>query len=74
MENHRISDKLNKRKISDLKKPKDQVSWIYPEDEIKVGLEKKDKYLDVKIKSESKSESNFTWPKVTGDSYYLLIN
>ncbi|WP_243444995.1 hypothetical protein [Romboutsia maritimum] len=43
-----------------MKKSKNQVTWIYPEDKIKVGIEKKDKYLDVKIKSESKGESNFT--------------
>ncbi|MBU3108289.1 glycoside hydrolase [Clostridium gasigenes] len=65
---------LEKREVSNLKKSKEEVTWTYPNDNIDVKVQKKDNYLDVKIRSNTKEESEFSWPRVNAESYMLPIN
>ncbi|MGL6185100.1 MAG: glycoside hydrolase [Clostridium chrysemydis] len=67
------SNPLEKTEVENYKKDGDKISWSYPKKNIDVALEKKDNYLDVKIKSNTKKENSFTFPKVSGDSYMLPI-
>ncbi|MBM7647062.1 hypothetical protein JOD45_003307 [Scopulibacillus daqui] len=65
------SNPLPKMKVSDLKKTNDQISWRYPDKNIEVMIKKKEHYLDVDIKSTGAKQ--FTWPKVSAESYMLPL-
>lgn len=69
----KVSDELPKMEVSNLKKSDTQVSWSYPKENIDVQLKKEKDYLDVKITSTSNKDRNFTWPKVSGESYVLPL-
>ena len=70
----RASEPLEKMKVSNLKDSGDNISWTYLEQEIDVEIEKKDKYVDVTIKSSKDEDNMFAWPKVKGDGYMLPLN
>ncbi len=69
-----VSNKIQEREVSNLKKSEKEVSWRYPKENIDISIKKEKDYLDVDIKSNGKEESSFTWPNVSGESYYLPIN
>ncbi|HDR7415316.1 TPA: hypothetical protein QCX14_005527, partial [Bacillus toyonensis] len=65
---------LPKKKITNLIKKHDCISWNYPDDQIDVKIEKKESYLSIKLKStKSEGANEFTWPKVSADSYTLPL-
>ena len=68
------SEPLEKKKVSNLKDNGDNVSWNYLEQGIGVDIEKKDKYVDVTIKSSKDDENMFKFPKVKGEGYILPLN
>ncbi|UZM97748.1 hypothetical protein OL548_22250 [Lysinibacillus sp. MHQ-1] len=70
----KLSEPLEKMKVSNLKDSGDNISWTYSEQGIKVDIEKKDKYVDVTIKSSKDEDNMFAWPKVKGDGYMLPLN
>ncbi|MFJ5624818.1 glycoside hydrolase [Peribacillus loiseleuriae] len=70
----RVSEPLADMKVSNLKEDKNNISWTYLEKEIDVDIEKKDKYVDVTIKSSKNEENLFSWPSVKGDGYMLPLN
>ncbi|KKZ95956.1 MULTISPECIES: glycoside hydrolase [Bacillus] len=66
---------LPKKKITNLIKKDDCISWNYPDDQIDVKIEKKESYLSIKLKStKSEGANEFTWPKVSADSYTLPLS
>ncbi|WAG68518.1 MULTISPECIES: glycoside hydrolase [unclassified Clostridium] len=70
-----VSEPLEKTEVSNLKDNGDKISWSYKKKNIDVEIQKKDKYLDVSIKSSNKDgENKFSWPKVTGEGYMLPLN
>ncbi|MGL6105477.1 glycoside hydrolase [Romboutsia sp.] len=69
-----VSQPIEKKEVSNLKKSEDKISWTYPKENVDVNIQKQDNYLDIDIKSNNKEESSFTWPKVSGESYILPIN
>lgn len=70
-----VSDPLEKMEVSNLKDNGDKISWSYKKKNIDVQIQKKDKYLDVSIKSSIKDgENQFSWPKVTGEGYIIPLN
>ncbi|GCD10138.1 glycoside hydrolase [Clostridium tagluense] len=70
-----VSEPLEKMEVSNLKNNGDKISWSYKKKNIDVQIQKKDKYLDVSIKSSIKEgENKFSWPKVTGEAYMLPLN
>lgn len=66
-----LSRPLEDRKISQYEATEGRVSWTYPEEEIEVVVEKVDNYLEVKIKTNKKEDTSFSWPVVSGESYAL---
>ncbi|MDR1774053.1 MAG: glycoside hydrolase [Clostridioides sp.] len=69
-----VSNPTDTKKVSNLKKTSDEVSWIYPNENINVDIKKNDKYLDVKIKSTIEEENNFEFPSISGKSYTIPMN
>lgn len=70
----KVSEPLGKMKVSNLKESKKNISWTYVEQEIKVEIEKEEKFVDVTIKSSKDDDNMFAWPKVKGDGYMLPLN
>ncbi|MGE7022222.1 glycoside hydrolase [Solibacillus cecembensis] len=70
----KVSEPLEKMKVSNLKDNGDNISWTYLEQEIDVDIVKKENYVDVSIKSSRDEENMFAWPKVKGDGYMLPLN
>ncbi len=70
----KVSEPLEKMKVSNLKDNGDNISWTYLEQEIDVDIVKKDNYVDVSIKSSKDEDNMFAWPKVKGDGYMLPLN
>ncbi|MGE8081590.1 glycoside hydrolase [Peribacillus loiseleuriae] len=70
----RVSEPLADMKVSNLKEDKNNISWTYLKKGIDVDIEKKDKYVDVTIKSSKNEENLFSWPSVKGDGYMLPLN
>ncbi len=68
-----ISKSLSERKVSNFKKESDKISWTYEEEGIDVLIENKGDHIDVSIKSTKDDKNEFTWPKISGDEYILLI-
>ncbi|OUB36695.1 hypothetical protein BK708_02405 [Bacillus thuringiensis serovar yunnanensis] len=65
---------LPKKKITNLIKKDNCISWSYPDDQIDVKIEKKESYLNIKLKStKSEGANEFTWPKVSAESYTLPL-
>lgn len=65
------SQPLPKMKVSNLKKNKDHTSWEYPDQKVKVNLEKKKDHLNIEV--ESTGAESFTWPKVQAENYTLPL-
>ncbi|QFF99969.1 hypothetical protein PB01_14690 [Psychrobacillus glaciei] len=70
----RASEPMEKMKVTNLQDSGNTMSWTYPEKGIDIELEKKEKYIDINIKSNKDEENLFSWPKVTGDGYMLPLN
>lgn len=70
----KASEPLVKMKVSNLIDDKDNISWTYAEQGLDIDIEKKDKYVDVTIKSSKDEENSFSWPKVKGNGYLLPLN
>ncbi|MGE7918525.1 glycoside hydrolase [Viridibacillus sp. NPDC093762] len=70
----KASEPLKKMKVSNLIDDKDNISWTYAEQGLEIDIEKKDKYVDVTIKSSKDEENSFSWPKVKGNGYLLPLN
>ncbi|MGE7624202.1 glycoside hydrolase [Viridibacillus sp. NPDC096237] len=70
----KASEPLEKMKVSNLKDSEDNISWTYAEQDLDIDIEKKDKYVDVTIKSSKDDENTFAWPKVKGNGYLLPLN
>ena len=68
------SDGLLKRKVSNLKRSNNSVSWKYPNENVNVEIKKENTYLNVKIKSNAKNNSEFQWPNVSAESYVIPLS
>lgn len=68
-----ISNPLIERKVSNFKKEGNRISWTYEEEGIDILIEDNGDHIDVSIKSTKDDESEFTWPKISGDEYILPI-
>ncbi|MEI4802236.1 glycoside hydrolase [Bacillus sp. NPDC077411] len=65
---------LPKKKVENLIRSNNCISWSYPDDQVDVKIEKKESYLSIKLKStKSEGANEFTWPKVSADSYTLPL-
>ncbi|MFZ7936179.1 glycoside hydrolase [Bacillus thuringiensis] len=65
---------LPKKKVTNLIKKDNCISWSYPDDQIHVKIEQKESYLNIKLKStKSEGANEFTWPKVSAESYTLPL-
>lgn len=62
---------LPKMKVSNVKKEKDRTSWEYPDQKVKIKLEKKKDHLNIEV--ESTGAESFTWPKVEAENYTLPL-
>ncbi|MEG1482267.1 glycoside hydrolase [Clostridium sp.] len=69
-----VSEPLGKKKASNVKDNGDEISWSYDKENIDVDVKKEEKFLDVKIKSNTDKENDFDWPKVKGESYMMPFN
>ncbi|KEK24160.1 glycoside hydrolase [Bacillus gaemokensis] len=65
------SQPLPKMKVSKLKKDDTHTSWEYPDQKVKVNLEKKKDHLNIEV--ESTGAESFTWPKVQAENYTLPL-
>jgi len=70
----KASEPLEKMKVSNLKDDGDNISWTYAEQNLDIDIEKKDKYVDITVKSNKDEENMFSWPKVKGNGYLLPFN
>ncbi|MCR8656133.1 glycoside hydrolase [Paenibacillus endoradicis] len=70
----KVSEPLERMKVSNLEDSGDNISWSYLEQGIDVDIEKKENYVDVAIKSSKVEDNTFIWPKVNGDGYMLPFN
>ncbi|MEI4622887.1 glycoside hydrolase [Bacillus pfraonensis] len=66
-----VSQPLPKMKVSKLKKDGTHTSWEYPDQKMKVNLEKKKDHVNIEIKSTG--AESFTWPKVQAENYTLPL-
>lgn len=65
---------LPKKKVENLIRSNNCISWSYPDDQVDVKIEKKESYLSIKLKStKSEGANEFTWPKVSADCYTLPL-
>ncbi|MBS6645553.1 MAG: molecular chaperone GroEL [Clostridiaceae bacterium] len=48
-----------------------ETRWKYPDEHISVSIKPEEDYLRVTITSETQEDNQFTWPYVSGSSYYL---
>lgn len=62
---------MKRRNFTELKKEANRVEWKYPAEQVKVTVEKKERYLDIRI--QSTGAERFTWPTVQADSYMLPL-
>lgn len=68
-----ITKPQEKRTVTELAKNEEEVSWLYPEEQIKVNVKKENNHLAVAITSLSDQDTSFTWPKVDAKNYILPI-
>lgn len=73
-EKQQVSKPLPEKEVSEFKDEGDAVTWQYPKENMEISIQKESDYLDVSIKSKTLQTSEFTWPSVEADSYYLPIN
>lgn len=66
-----VSDPIPKRKVTNLHRDEQRVSWTYPDDQMEIALEQQGDYVQVQLKSTG--AESFTWPKVSGTSYMLPL-
>ncbi|MBE9915901.1 glycoside hydrolase [Paenibacillus donghaensis] len=67
-----VSVPLKPRAVRDVKKTVDRIEWTYPNDKVKVIVQKKNnKYLDIRIQSIGAEQ--FAWPTVQADNYMLPL-
>lgn len=62
---------IKPRNVRDMKQMIDRTEWTYPDDKVKVILQKKEGYLDIRIQSIGAEQ--FAWPTVQADSYMLPL-
>ncbi|WP_374018466.1 glycoside hydrolase [Paenibacillus thiaminolyticus] len=62
---------LKPRQVSGWKQEGSRAEWTYPEDQVKISVEKKDRYLDIRI--QSLGADRFAWPAVHADTYLLPL-
>lgn len=63
---------LKPRAVRDVKKTMDRIEWTYPDDKVKVIVQKKNKkYLDIRIQSVGAKQ--FAWPTVQADNYMVPL-
>ncbi|MGM0219917.1 glycoside hydrolase [Enterococcus sp. AZ126] len=61
------------KEVTDLKKSTDEISWTYPNEQLKVNLKKENNHLAVSITSLSDEDTTFNWPKLDAKNYVLPI-
>lgn len=59
------------RRVQDYVRDASGTGWIYPDEQMEVRIEPADGYLSVSIRSTSAEDTAFSWPTVSGGSYYL---
>lgn len=62
---------IKQRIVRDVKQTADRTEWTYPDDKVKVVVQKKQGYLDICI--QSLGADQFAWPTVQADSYMLPL-
>lgn len=68
-----VSKPQKAKKVMDLKKSKEEISWTYPNEQIKVKIKKEKNHLAVALTSMSDEDISFTWPKLDAKNYVLPI-
>ncbi|OTN89762.1 hypothetical protein A5819_002260 [Enterococcus sp. 7E2_DIV0204] len=68
-----VSKPQEAKEVTDLKKSKDEISWTYPTEQIKVKLKKEKNHLAVSLTSLSDEDNSFSWPKLDAKNYVLPI-
>ncbi|MEI5989301.1 hypothetical protein A5881_000789 [Enterococcus termitis] len=68
-----VSKPQEVKEVTDLKKTKDEISWIYPNEQLHVKLKKENNHLAVALTSLSNEDTTFTWPKLDAKNYVLPI-
>ncbi|WP_239644691.1 glycoside hydrolase [Enterococcus crotali] len=68
-----VSKPQEVKEVTDLKKTQDEISWIYPNEKLKVKLKKENNHLAVALTSLSNEDTTFTWPKLDAKNYVLPI-
>lgn len=61
------------KEVTDLKKSKEEVSWTYPNEQLKVKLKREKNHIAVALTSLSNEDNSFTWPKLDAKNYVLPI-
>ena len=61
------------KEVTDLKKSTDEISWTYPNEQLKVKLKKENNHLAVSLTSLSDEDTTFNWPKLDAKNYVLPI-
>ncbi|WP_430603452.1 hypothetical protein IGJ02_000930 [Enterococcus sp. DIV0724b] len=68
-----VSKPQEPKVVSELKKSKEEISWTYPNEQIKVKVKKENNHLAVALTSLSDEDTSFTWPKLDAKNYVLPI-
>lgn len=65
------SEPGERRRVEELRKEGGRTSWSYPDEAVTVSLKPEENYLQVTITSQSEESHAFSWPNVSGDTYYI---
>ena len=68
-----VSKPQEAKEVTDLKKKNEEVSWTYPNEQLKVTLKKETNHLAVTLTSLSDEDNTVTWPKLDAKNYILPI-
>lgn len=68
-----ISKPQEPKEVTGLQKNDQEVSWIYPTEQLKVNVKKEHNHLAVSLTSLSDEDRTFIWPKLDAKNYVLPI-
>lgn len=66
-----VSLPSGEHKAENIKEEDGVMKWEYPEESLAVTLTPHAGYLDVEIESTTEEDHNFSWPYVSGETYYM---
>ncbi|UED74058.1 glycoside hydrolase [Brevibacillus sp. DP1.3A] len=65
------SEPIPARKVANVQKGEQEITWSYPDDKLDVSLQKKEDHLQITLTSTG--TESFSWPTVKGSSYMLPL-